>query len=305
MTPMATTLFRIIKFGFQNFARNGLLSATTVAILVMALLVFNGLLMFGVVSRSAVASLEDKIDISVYFSAGATEDQILSLEKALESLPEVKSADYISQDKALAIFKDRHKEDEAIAQALNELQANPLLASLNIKAQSPSQYQTIAGYLDAENLKGIIDNVTYGENRVVIDRLARIVDTLKGAGWLATLLFAAVAILVTFNTIRLAIYSNREELGIMRLVGASNKFINGPYLVTGVIYGVLGGMISLTLAAPAIVLASPYVSVFIPEISLANYLLVHLPQLIFYHLAVGVTLGSVSAMVAVRRYLKI
>ncbi len=302
---MATTFFRIIKFGLQNFSRNGLLSATTVAILVMALLVFNGLLMFGVISKSAVASLEDKIDISVYFSAGATEDQILSLEKALESLPEVKSADYISQDKALAIFKDRHKEDEAIAQALNELQANPLLASLNIKAQNPSQYQSIAGYLEADNLKEIIENVTYGENRIVIDRLARIVDTLKGAGWLATLLFAAVAILVTFNTIRLAIYSNREELGIMRLVGASNKFINGPYLVTGVIYGILGGMISLTLAAPAIVLASPYVSVFIPEVSLASYLFTHLPQLIFYHLVIGVGLGSVSAVVAVRRYLKI
>ncbi len=302
---MTTTLFRIIKFGFQNFSRNGLLSATTVAILVMALLVFNGLLVFGVISDAAVASLEDKIDISVYFNAAASEDNILELEKALESLTEVKSVEYISQEKALTIFKDRHQDDATVTQALNELQVNPLLASLNIKANSPSHYQTIAGYLENENLKALIEKVTYGENRLAIDRLARIVDTLKTGGWTTTLFLAAIGILVTFNTIRLAIYSNREELGIMRLVGASNKFINGPYIVTGVLYGILGAAISLLLTLPVIGFASPYFSAFIPELSLSAYFIAHLPGFMFQNLIFGVGLGAISAAVAVRRYLKI
>lgn len=302
---MTTTLFRIIKFGFQNFSRNGLLSATTVAILVMALLVFNGLLVFGVISNAAVASLEDKIDISVYFNATASEDNVLELEKALESLTEVKSVEYISQEKALTIFKDRHQDDVTITQALNELQINPLLASLNIKAKNPSNYQTIAGYLENENLKSLIDKVTYGENRLAIDRLARIVDTLKTGGWMTTLFLAAIGILVTFNTIRLAIYSNREELGIMRLVGASNKFINGPYIVTGVLYGILGGAISLLLTLPVIGFASPYLNAFIPELSLSAYFLAHLPGFVLQNMVFGVGLGAISAAVAVRRYLKI
>lgn len=302
---MTTTLFRIIKFGFQNFSRNGLLSATTVAILVMALLVFNGLLVFGVISNAAVASLEDKIDISVYFNATASEDNILGLEKALESLTEVRSVEYISQEKALTIFKDRHQDDVTVTQALNELQVNPLLASLNIKAKSPSQYQTIAGFLEKETLKSLIEKVTYSENRLAIDRLARIVDTLKTGGWLTTLFLAAIGILVTFNTIRLAIYSNREELGIMRLVGASNKFINGPYIVTGVLYGILGATISLLLTLPVIGFASPYLGAFIPELSLSAYFIAHLPGFMLQNLLFGVGLGAVSAAVAVRRYLKI
>ncbi|MDO8466523.1 MAG: permease-like cell division protein FtsX [bacterium] len=302
---MATTFFRIIKFGLQNFSRNGLLSATTVAILVLALLVFNGLITFGIISNSAIASLQDKIDISVYFTASANEDSMLSLQRALESLTEVKSVEYISQDKALTIFKDRHKGDDTISAALNELQINPLLASLNIKAKSASNYPTIAEYLESEKLAGVVDKVTYGENRTAIDRLARIIDTLQNTGFAATFFLAAMAILVTFNTIRLAIYSNREELGIMRLVGASNKFINGPYIVAGVIYGFLGGVISLAIAAPIVVMASPYVSVFIPELSLSAYLLSHLPQLVFYNLAFGIGLGSISAAVAARRYLKL
>lgn len=303
---MATTFFRILKFGLQNFSRNGLLSVTTIAVLVLALLVFNGLVMFGVVSNFAIASLQDKIDISVYFKSTAQEDEILKLEKSLESLSEVKAVDYVSQNKALEIFKEKHKEDSVIDQALSELQVNPLLASINIKANSPNQYSTIADYLEGnENLSGIIEKVTYGQNRLAIERLARIIDTVRNAGFAVTIFLALVAVLVTFNTIRLAIYSNREEIGIMRLVGASNKFIRGPYIFAGVIYGVLAGLAGLLISIPIISLVAPYVNVFIPELSLSAYFYSHLPQLVVYQLIFGILLGSASAAVAVRRYLKI
>lgn len=303
---MLTTLFRILKFGLQNFSRNALLSATTIAVLVLALLVFNGLVTFGVMSNFAIASLQDKIDISVYFKSTAPEDEILKLEKALESLSEVRAVDYVSQEKALSIFKERHQEDETISQALSELQVNPLLASLNIKAQKPEQYGTIADYLEGNvNLANIVEKVTYSENRLAIDRLARIIDTMRNAGLGMTVFLALVAVLVTFNTIRLAIYSNREEIGIMRLVGASNKFIRGPYIFAGVIYGILAGLASILISIPIIIVAAPYVNVFIPELSLSSYFYSHLPQFVLYQLLFGVVLGSVSAAVAVRRYLKI
>lgn len=302
---MATTLFRILKFGLQNFSRNALLSATTIAVLVLALLVFNGLLIFGVISNFAVASLEDKIDISVYFKGPTSEDRILELEKALESLTEVKNVEYISQEKALTIFKEKHSGDDTISQALNELQANPLLASLNVKANDPSHYSTIAEYLSGERLAEIVDKVTYSQNKLAIDRLARVVDTVKNAGLAITIFLTLVAVLVIFNTIRLVIYSNREEIGIMRLVGASNKFINGPYIVAGIVYGALAGIISTIIALPAIAFTAPYVGAFIPELSLSAYFSNYFPQFLAYQLVFGVLLGSVSAYVAVRKYLKI
>ncbi len=302
---MATTLFRILKFGFQNFARNALLSVATIAVIVLALLVFNGLVLFGTMAQSATASLQDKIDISVYFKSNAAEDDILKLEKSLESFTEVKAVDYVSQDKALDIFKESHRDDPTITQALEELQTNPLLASLNIKAQNPSQYSTIADYLKDPGLLNIVENVTYGQNKVAIERLARIIDTAKNVGVGMTIFLALVAILVTFNTVRLVIYSNREEIGIMRLVGAANKFINGPYIVSGILYGAFAGLLSLVFSAPLIAWASPYVSAFIPELNLTAYLFSNLPQLIAYQLIFGIALGGVSAAVAVRRYLKI
>lgn len=302
---MATTFFRILKFGFQNFSRNALLSAATIAVLILALLMFNGLVFFGVVANSAIASLQDKIDISVYFKSSAPEDEILKLERALESLSEVRAVEYVSQDKALTIFKERHQKDETISQALAELQVNPLLASLNIKAKAPEHYSTIASYLESDDLKPLVEKVSYGQNKLVIDRLASIIDTVKNAGLGITLFLVLVAVLVIFNTVRLVIYSNREEIGIMRLVGAANKFINGPYIVAGMLYGLLAGLVSLALSIPIVALAGPYVSIFMPEISLSAYLFGHLPQLVVYQLVFGMGLGAVSAVLAVRRYLKI
>ena len=153
---MATTLARIIKFGLQSFSRNGWLSVTTIAVLILALIVFNGLIIFSAISRTAVTSIQDKIDISVYFKDVAKEDEILKLERTMESLAEVKSVEYISQEKALEIFKNDHKDDPTVSQALAELQANPLLAALNVKAKNPSQYASIVEYLGNENLATII-----------------------------------------------------------------------------------------------------------------------------------------------------
>ncbi len=302
---MATTLFRIIKFGLQTFFRNGLLSVTTTAIMVLAVLVFNGLLVFNVIANSAVDSLQDKIDISVYFKSSAPEEQIMDLQKGLQALAEVRAVEYVSQEKALEIFRNNHGDSDAVSQALSELQVNPLLASLNIKAKDPEQYPTIAGFFENANLQPLIEKVTYGENKDAINRLAAIITTVKTVGLGMTIFLAAVAVLVTFNTIRLAIYSNREELAVMRLVGASNKFINGPYVIAGVIYGVLAAFVGILISTPLILTSSPYVHAFIPGLSLASYLGSHIPQFILYQLGFAVILGAASAVVAARRYLKI
>lgn len=302
---MATLLLRITKYGIQNFWRNGWLSIATVAVMVIALWVFLGLRIFGVVMDQAIASVRDKIDISVYFKTTAPEDEILKIQRSLESLPDVKQVEYISRDTALALFTEKHKDDTTISQALSEIGENPLSASLNIKARDPEKYGVIASYLDVDAFTPFIEKVSYAQNQVVIERLVGIIAGAERGGFALTVFLALVAGLVTFNTIRLAIYSNREEIGIMRLVGASNTFIRGPYVTEGALQGGVAAIVSLGIAVPLIILVSPYVQAVIPASDLAAYVRNEFPVLLGTQLLFGAGLGIVSSFIAIRRYLKI
>jgi len=194
----------------------------------------------------------------------------LRVKRELEELEEVKEVEYISRDRALEIFQERHQEDETITKAIEELDENPLSASLNIKAKNPEEYAGVAAHLDSIISEELVENVTYNQNQAVIDRLGAIIRVSRQVGVLTAIFLTVVAVLVSFNTILLGIYSNRDEIGIMRLVGASNLYVRGPFVVMGVIYGVLTGILSIILTAPVIYLSSPYVELFVPEMDLAG-----------------------------------
>lgn len=301
---MFTVISRIFHFGFDNFRRNGWLSMATVAIMTLALLVFGGLIIFGVITSRAAASIQDKIDISVYFNTNTSEDEILNIRQSLQGLPEVANVDYISRDKALDVFKANHANDPTITQAINELNTNPLEASLNIKAKNPDQYATIASYLGSSDLAQYIDSISYTQNQDVINRLAKIVKDVEGGAIVVIIFLALIAGLVVFNTIRLAIYSNREEIGVMRVVGASDSLVRGPYMVDGMICGTIAAIASIIIATPVIYFISPYLNVFIPGLNIFQYFYTHLLQLFLYELCFGVVIGGLSSIIAVRKYLK-
>jgi cell division transport system permease protein len=301
---MFTILSRIFHFGFKNFSRNGWLSTATVAIMTLALIVFGGLVLFGYTTHQAALSIEDKIDISVYFQTNTSEDQILNIQQSLQSLPEVASVNYTSRDQALAAFQQNHANDQTVTQAINELDTNPLEASLNVKAKDPSQYSDIANYLASPNLAQYIDTVSYAQNQDVIDRLANIVKILDEGGWVMIIFLTIVAGLVVFNTIRLAIYANREEIGIMRVVGASNSLVRGPFVVDGMLCGAIAAVASLILLTPVLYFISPYLDKFIPGLELFHYFYTHLAQLGLYELLFGIVIGGFSSFFAVRRYLR-
>jgi cell division transport system permease protein len=301
---MFTIISRIFHFGFDNFRRNGWLSTATVAIMTLALLVFGGLIMFGVITNRAAASIQDKIDISVYFNTNTSEDEILNIRQSLQGLPEVANVDYISRDQALDTFKANHTNDPTITQAINELNTNPLEASLNIKAKNPDQYAAIASYLGSSDLAQYIDSISYTQNQDVINRLAKIVKDVEGGAIVVIIFFTLIAGLVVFNTIRLAIYSNRDEIGVMRVVGASNSLVRGPYMVEGMICGAIAAIASIVIAAPITYFISPYLNVFIPGLNIFQYFYTHLIQLSLYEFFFGVVIGVFSSFIAVRKYLK-
>ncbi len=301
---MFTIISRIFHFGFKNFWRNGWLSTATVAIMTLASIGFLGLIIFGVVTHAAVSAIQDKIDISVYFNTNTPEDEILNIQQSLQGLSQVASVDYVSRDQALATFQQNHSNNPTVSQAINELDTNPLEASLNIKAKDPSQYGAINDYLSSPSLASYIDTISYAQNQDVINRLAAIVRDVSIGGWLLTIFLALVAGLVMFNTIRLAIYSNREEIGVMRVVGASNSLVRGPFVVEGMMWGTIAAVISLVVFAPGLYFVSPYLNQFIPGLNIFQYFYTHIIQLFVYELLFGVIIGAFSSFWAVRRYLK-
>lgn len=301
---MLVTLSRIIKYGWQAFLRSAWLSISTISVMFLATLVFGGLILFNVVANGAVTSLQEKIDISVYFKSNASEDSILNIKRSIEGLGEVRLVEYISREEALMDFKALHADEETITQTLEELDENPLLSSLNIKAKDSKEYSTIASYLESANLSDLVEKVSYAQNEIVINRLNVLIDIVRRAGFLLTVFLSFVAVMVTFNTIRLAIYSNSEQINVMRLVGASNSFIRGPYIVESVIYGAIAAILSIVIFIPAISFFNPYISSFIPSVNLSEYFRNNFFPLLFYHLLFGVGLGIVSSVIAIRRYLR-
>src|SRR3989344_4108900 len=293
---MATTLYRIIKYGLKNFWRQRLVSLATLTIIVLAVFVFEGLMVFNSVSNTVLERIRDNIDISVYFKTTAPEDEVLRLRRSLEGLAEVEAVEYVSREDALTLFTAKHEKDETISRAITELGENPLPASINIKAKDPSKYGMIVSYLDSGSFDELIDDISYSENQVVIDKLAAIIAVSGKAGIILTIVLSIVAIIVSFNTILLAIYSNREEISVMRLVGASNTLIRGPFVVEGIIYGTIGAVLTLLITLPIAYFVSPYLKLLSEDIDIFRYLTSHIFSILGYELLFGIAIGVISSL---------
>jgi len=302
---MFTTLSRIIKSGLLNFWRNGWLSTATVLIMTITLVTWTSIFLLNVVLTSVLDVLAEKVDVSVYFNLETKEPDILALKTKLEGLEEVANVEYVSTDQALEIFKNRHAGDDVLLKSIQELDNNPLEASLNILAKDSTQYATIASFLNQEQFKNIISKINYAENKVVIDRLNNIIRMLRESGFIAGLILAFIAFLVAFNTVRLAIYSSREEITVMKLVGASNWFVRGPFIFEGVLHGMIASTFSFMIIIPSIGFLGSKLLNFLPEINLVNYIGNNFWSLLFFQTLGGIILGVFSSWMAIRKYLKV
>jgi len=301
---LKTTLFRIIRSGWQSFTRNYWLSAATVAVMILALFVIAGLTLFNVMTQAIVANLEGRVDVSVYFNKDTDESKVLAVRQELVGLPEVKSVDYVSQDQALKAFQERHKDNQVLLQSLQELDQNPLEASLNIKANNTSQYQTISDYLSQDRFKGIIDKINYKQNQDIISRLTRLTGNIQVGFFIISLFLGLLAVLVSFNTVRLTMYTWRDEISVMRFVGADNWFIRGPFLVEGALYGIAAAITTIIIIFPILYFVSPKITNFLPEVDLMYFYQSNFWEFIFLLFAIGILLGGVSSLIAIRRYLR-
>lgn len=301
-------LKRIIKSGFINFRRGGLISFTAVLVVTITLSVITLIILLQAVLYSSLDNIKNKVDVTIYFNVGAPETQILALKDSLEKLPEVEPpVSYTSAEEALRLFRDRHQSDYSTIAALDEIGNNPLGAYLNVKAKEISQYESIANFLKGDTTlslgtNSIIDKVNYHQNKLVIDRLNSIISGAQKLGFLITLLLIIISIIITFNTIRLTIFIAKEEIGVMRLVGASKMRVRGPFMIEGAIYGIVATCITLILFWPFAGWFGRNMTGFL-GLNLYDYYLSNFFQIFTIILLSGILLGVISSFLAVRRYL--
>lgn len=304
-----TNTKRIIKSGITGFRRSGLVSVSSIFAMVIALSMIGSTMLITAFMDKALHDIEEKIDINVYFTTDAPEEMIAQVKKDIESLPETKLVTYVSREDALADFRARHANDQITLEALESLEENPLRPVLNIRAHTPGQYENIVKFLEQEATLSVgegsvIDKINYNDNKTVIDRLSRIISGAEKLGFGVSLVLILISIFITFNTIRLVIFISREEISVMKLVGADTKYIRGPFIVAGIAYGVIAGLITMLLFYPATLWLRDSTASFYGGIDMYAYYVENFWQMLSIILLAGVSLGAVASFLAVRRHLK-
>ncbi len=301
-----TSFTRVFKIGLIDFWRNRWLSLA--ATMMMTMTIFT-IALFGLLDLSinqTAKTLQEKIDIAVFFKDTATDAQITELQNLLKARPDVKEVQYISRDEALQRFRERSKYRAAVLKLLDQGYGSQLPRSLSVKATTPESLQTIATYIKQPPYDTVIERISYEENKTLIDKYIASTYFIKQTGLFLSVLFVVIAILVIYNTIRLTIFMRREEIEIMQLVGATGWYIKFPFILEGVMYGTFAVIITTVLLIIGARAAAPFVTRYIdsPSFDFQQFFISHLAVLTLIELFVGVIIGGLCSYLAVRRHLR-
>lgn len=299
---------RVVRSGFVGFWRNAFVSAAAIFVMTVALFVIGSTMLLDKILEVSLEQIQDKVDINVYFVTTASQPDIDALQASLEALPDVEEVVFTSREQALDEFSKQHQNDSNIMDGLEELGENPLGAALSIRAKNTSQYEGIASFLEEQSTASaqapLIDKVNYNDNREAIEKLTQIIEAVERSSYIAMVILVFAAVMITFNTVRLAIYTSREEISVMRLVGASNAFIRGPFLLQGVMYGVIAGVVSLLIIYPIVLWLGPATESFF-QFNIFTYFVSDFGRIFATLIGVGAVLGFTSSLLAITRYLRV
>ena len=302
---MLSGFFRIIKFSFQEIVRNMSLSVMTVLILILMLLSINTLMVVRVLTDESIAAVKKQIDVSIYFNPEATTDEIQEIRDYVNAFPEVEQESFLTSDEVFVNFKKNYADSTDVLSSLNEIGTNPLGPTLIIKTRDPKDYSKIIKALSVPEYENIIEAKTFGDTETAIDRIHVITTNVQKFTYFLTILFAVIAFIIIFNTIRVAIYTQRTEIGIKRLVGATSWFIRGPYLVESLLFTIISVGLTYVLVDFFLKFLDPYISVIFDKSNLlSNYLSQNLVSILGIEFGVVFLLTIVSSGLAMRRYLK-
>ncbi|MFA5163556.1 MAG: permease-like cell division protein FtsX [Patescibacteria group bacterium] len=298
--------WRVLKFSLQDIIRNVWLSAVTVTILFLALLSINLLITVQLISQNAIGAVKSRMDISLYFKSEATESEIAAVKDQVASLPNVKNVLYVSRDKALEKFRAQNQDKQEVIAALRELGQNPLSPSLTITPEDVSQTEALIESLKRINSE-VIESRDFSDNSLILEKINRITKRVEEVGFLLISIFFLTSLLVVYNTVRVAIYTHRQEIEIMRLVGASNYFIYLPYLASALVYTIVSLLLIIIVFYPFLSLLQPYLEAFFAgyNINILAYFLDKFFPIFGWQFLVILFINVAASLFAVRKYARI
>ena len=303
-----TTFLRIWRAGFKNIFRNAWLSTAATAIMVVTILIMTFFAFSSIFVRSQLTQVRSKIDLSIFLSDDATKDQIQALQSKIGGIENVTAVNYVSKTDALERLKNSSTEGEKLAKSAQEI-GNPLPASFEVKLVNIDQISSSNGNIKSLEEATIITDTSLDnrdDNRQgVVENVISISNSVSRIGAILSILFLVIALMIIFNTIRMAIFTRREEVEIMKLVGATKWFIRGPFLVEGTLYGIFGAIISLAILIPFTRAVSPFLTDKLGAGSTLDYFASHFLAVSGSMFAIGILIGVISSWLALIRYLKI
>ncbi len=306
---MNRTFFRrTIRSGLHLVGRSGILAVSSIAVMVVTLTVILGLFFAQALLDASLHTVESRVDVTMYIADSANQETIDSIQKNLESMSEVRNVEFISKEEALVKYRERHATDDNALQALDEVGHNPLPASFVIHAKDTAQYEGIINTLEGDSTfleqnKSFITKINFSRNKQVIDKILVLRDGVKKFGYTLTMIFVIIAIMVTFNTVRLAIYTMKDEIEVMRLVGARAGYVRGPFIVAQVIYSLIASVITLVFFLGITYILRDSLTVFF-GVDLFQYYIKNILEISGLIIFSGVFLGVIASFASVSRYLR-
>ncbi|MGA2417873.1 MAG: permease-like cell division protein FtsX [Candidatus Staskawiczbacteria bacterium] len=302
---MFTNLKRIIGFAINDFSRNKGISIAAIFVLVVTIMLVTCLFFFQGIAGYLTSQIQNKIDITAYFKDGTSEQDILNVrDQILKTSPNIKNIEYVSKDQALALFNQKHQNDAVLSNALQEVGNNPFLPSLNITTNGdPLQYAEVSNILQTSDFSNLIDSVDFSQKKATIEEVYSITSNINIFGIILGIILILVAILVVFNNVKLAIENSKTEISTMKIVGASDWFIRGPFIIQGIIYGVIAFVICILLTGLAALFLSSKISVVLPGFDMFSYFLTNLWIFVLIQLGFGIGVGVISSFIVVKRHL--
>ena len=293
------------KQSLQGFARNLSTTLGSIITIFLSLFIIGLFLMGGAVIQTIVESVENEVSITAYVSDDAKESDIAAAQDYIRGLDGVASVSFTTKEQALEKFREMSSN----AAIVDELGGNPLPASIDIELSDPQKVEEVAQQIESsDQFKKVADednpsdSLKYGQRTV--ERLFSVTNYIRYIGLALIILLVFIALVFINNTIRLAIMARRKEIAIMRLVGASNGFIRGPFLMEGALHAIIGAALAIVCIELIRNLALPRLQAslaFLPiEVAPNTFLFIYLILLV-----AGLIIGLIGSMLAMRRYLKV
>lgn len=304
------TFVRMCRYGVNNFSRNAWLTVAATAVMTITLLVVFTTFAARNILLDTVGTIRDKVDMSIYVKNDIADKDVKVIKTKLEQLSSVKSVEYVSPDAARASFAQENKTDTGTLDALNEA-TNKFPGTYRIKPVDINDTAELRQFVEGsdvfkQNKDASREPSFAGDRKSAIENIGRWVGFAEKAGLAASILFVGISSLIVFNTIRMAIFNRKDEIEMMKLIGADRNFIRGPFVVEAIVYGFIAAILATVLGVVLLHSAKDKLTSYgIGVQGTIDLMTTYLGLVILAMVILGALIGVISSLLATRRYLRI